>query len=495
MRILLASSELHPYSKTGGLADMVGALGKNLALAGHRVGVVTPFYRSIRARHAPRPFDWEMALPMGPNWIQPRVHVLEPEPNLTVYFIEAPQYFDRDGIYGDATGGFWDNGERYIAFAKAVVHLARYLPWQPEAVHVHDWQTALVPLLIRAEVARGGWTAPPRTVLTIHNLAYQGVHPLETFGLTNLPPTPDFLDAAMFEGSLNLLKAGIQEANAITTVSPRYAREIMTPEYGERLDDILQQRRESLHGILNGVDYDEWRTTGNPYLPFPYDAEHLEGKARNKAALQKEMGLPEAPDVPLFGTVGRLADQKGIDISVAALEEMLAARLQFVVLGSGQKELQDAMVDLAARYPEKMACRVGFDVALSHRIEAGCDFFLMPSRFEPCGLNQMYSLRYGTIPIVRRTGGLENSVCDLRDDPELANGIKFDGYSGRALGKAMQKALALYASAEWLSFFRRNAMAADFSWDRTRKAYEALYRGEVPENLAAPELALVDPTG
>jgi starch synthase len=477
MRILLASSELHPYSKTGGLADMVGALAKSLASAGHRVGVVTPLYRSIWSRHVPRRMDWFMDVPVGAARFQPEIWTLEPQPNLTVYFVHAPRYFDREGIYGDSHAAYWDNGERYLGFSRAAVHLARHLPWRPEIVHVHDWQTGLVPLMVRHERTEGGWQDAPRTVLTIHNLAYQGVFPATVYDMAHLPAAGFHPGGAEFHGMVNFLKAGIVYADAVTTVSPRYAREITTAEYGEQLDGVIRSRRESLTGILNGVDYDEWKTFDNPYLPASYTVDDLEGKARIKAALQVEMGLPPHPEIPLFGTVGRLADQKGVDIALGALEEMLAGPTQFVSLGSGQKEFQSALTALARRHPHKVGSRVSFDVGLSHRIEAACDFFLMPSRFEPCGLNQMYSLRYGTIPIVRRTGGLDDSVVDFRDDPVRANGIKFESYSSRALAKAMQKALALYARPEWVAYYRRNGMTADFSWDRTRTAYEAVYRG------------------
>ncbi|MCK6500919.1 MAG: glycogen synthase GlgA [Nitrospira sp.] len=478
MQVLIATSELHPYSKTGGLADMVAALAKSLAGAGHRVGVVTPLYRPIWAKHRPERMDWWMDFPMGDRRVQPEIWTLSPAENLTVYFVHAPQYFDRDGIYGDAHASYADNTERYIAFGKAVAHLSRYLPWKPEIVHVHDWQTGLVPALIKHQGWKEGVAPVPRTVMTIHNLAYQGVSGPEAYRLTNLPP--DYFHPGGFEffGALNLLKGGLVYADAITTVSPRYAREITTPEFGERLDGVIRSRKEVLHGILNGVDYEEWKTVGNPYLPFAFSADDLTGKAHVKVALQAEMGLPPRPEIPLFGTVGRLADQKGVDIALGALEEMLALPIQFMSLGSGQREFQSALTALARRHPEKVGSRVSFDVALSHRIEAACDFFLMPSRFEPCGLNQMYSLRYGTIPIVRRTGGLDDSVIDFRDDPEKANGIKFESYSSRALAKAMRKALALHTQPEWLDFYRRNAMAADFSWDRTRRAYETVYRGE-----------------
>jgi starch synthase len=475
MRILLATSEINSYSKTGGLADMVAALAKSLASAGHEVGVVTPLYRQVWQHH-PQRFDWRASLPLGDHRVRPEVWRLNPQPNLTLYFVHLPQYFDRDQLYGDARGDYGDNAERFVAFSKTVAHLARHLAWRPEVLHLHDWQTGLVPLLVRHQAAHGGWRNPPGTILTIHNLAYQGVFPPESYHLTNLPWEHFRADGVEFYGRFNLLKTGLVYADSLTTVSPRYAREISTPEFGEGLEGVIRSRAGDLTGILNGVDYDEWKTVGNPHLPASYTANDLAGKAANKAALQTEMGLAVRSDLPLFGSVGRLAGQKGLVIALGALEEMLATPMQFVSLGSGERDLEAATLALMQRHPDKVSCRVRFDVALSHRIEAGCDFFLMPSRFEPCGLNQMYSLRYGTIPIVRRTGGLDDTVVDARDDPHHADGIKFEEFSSRALAKAMQKALALYSVPEWLTFYRRNAMAADFSWERTRVAYEQLYQ-------------------
>ena len=268
-------------------------------------------------------------------------------------------------------------------------------------VHVHDWQVGLVPLLIQHEALVTGWKSAPATVLTIHNLAYQGLFPYADYQLTNLPNEYFHADGIEFYGQMSCLKAGIVYADIITTVSPRYAREITTEEYGSGLDGVLRGRHDRLVGILNGVDYGEWKTEGNKFLKFGYNAEDFAGKAAQKAALQAEMGLPVVPDVPLFGTVSRLAEQKGIDILISALEEMLSANMQFVLLGSGDPAYERGFRTLAERHPGKVAVKIGYDHGLSHRIEAGIDFFLMPSRFEPCGLNQMYSLRYGTIPIVR----------------------------------------------------------------------------------------------
>jgi starch synthase len=356
-----------------------------------------------------------------------------------------------------------------------VAHLARYLPWQPELVHVHDWQAGLVPLLVLHQKRHEGWHKAPRTCLTIHNLAYQGNFPRPSYGLTNLPDDYFNPDGAEFWGHLSCLKAGIAYADRLTTVSPRYAREITTDEMGCGLDPVLRTRQESLTGILNGVDYEEWNTTHNPHLKHAYSAADLSGKLANKLELQREMGLPVNPQTPLFASVTRLTDQKGVAIQLGALAEMLAREMQFVLLGSGSAEFERAYSGLAQRYPGKAAVHIGFDHGLSHRIEAGVDFFLMPSHFEPCGLNQMYSERYGTIPIVRQTGGLDDTVIDLTEDAERATGIKFREYSVRALAKAIGKALTLYQTPDLLHHMRRNAMAAEFSWEETCNQYVRVF--------------------
>ncbi|HEX3856102.1 MAG TPA: glycogen synthase GlgA [Verrucomicrobiae bacterium] len=476
MKILLASSEVHPFSKTGGLADMVGALGKALAHAGHEARIVTPLYRGIREKFPQiQRVDWEFDLPLGTSRAQAELFSLELEKGLAVYFIDQPEFFDRVSLYEENNRSYTDNAERFIFFSKCVAHLARYLAWRPDVVHVHDWQTALVPALILHQKNTEGWGNPPPTCLTIHNLAYQGTFPAAAFALTNLPQEFFNIESAEFYGQLNCLKAGIVFADMITTVSPRYAREIMTEALGCALDDRLRQRQKQFFGILNGVDYGEWNTTKNPFLPRTYSLTRLAGKATNKLALQKEVGLPERKDTPLFGTISRLAEQKGVDIELGALEEMLSSDIQFVLLGSGSPIFERGYQELAKRFPNKVAVRVGYDESLAHRIEAGCDFYLMPSHFEPCGLNQMYSLRYGTIPIVRATGGLDDSVIDFTQDAAHANGIKFQEYSARSLAKAIRKSLAIYGQPELLRRYRRNAIKADFSWEQTVRKYLKVY--------------------
>lgn len=476
MKILLASSEVHPFSKTGGLADMVAALGKNLARKGHRVGLVTPLYAGVRDRFPEiktrsRPFSVQL----GAHRINGKLATLEPVPGLTIYFIDHPGFFDRPGLYQHDGRDYHDNAERFLFFSKAVVHLAETLSWQPEIVHVHDWQVAMVPLMIQHEAKTKGWGKAPRTCTTIHNLAYQGLFPVHQFHLTNLPWEFFNSEGVEFYGQFGCLKAGIAFSDAITTVSPTYAREITTVEYGCGLDGFLRKHHSKLTGILNGVDYDEWNTTNNPHIRFPYSISDLDGKQRNKAALQAELGLPVNASVPLFGSINRLVEQKGVDIQLGALEEMLESNIQFVLLGSGNPAFEAAYQDLARRHPGKVAVRIGYNHALSHRIEAGSDFFLLPSRFEPCGLNQMYSLRYGSVPIVRSTGGLDDTVVDFLEDPDRADGVKFKEYSSPALAKAIRKAIAIYSEPELLAHYRQNGMSADFSWERTVTEYEQLF--------------------
>ncbi|MDP6794771.1 MAG: glycogen synthase GlgA [Verrucomicrobiota bacterium] len=453
MNILHASSEVFPYSKTGGLADATAALAKAQAAAGHTVSIVTPLYPGIAAAFP----DLE---PLGQAEVPAKVWRLEPEPNLTVLFVDEPRWFDRDGLYGHG-----DDAERFIFFSRCVARLAK----RAEIVHSHDWQAALaMPLLGQARVGK---------VFTIHNAAYQGRFPAEKFSLTGLPSDCFDWRQLEFHGDLNLLKGGIVFSDLATTVSPRYAEELLTPEYGCGLEGVFQAKGKALTGVLNGVDYAEWNTTDNPHLAAAYSADAHEGKAANKRALQCELGLSPLDDVPLFGNISRFAEQKGIDLLLGALEERLSdgTAFQFAGLGSGDAGLEEAMRNLTARFPGQVAVKIGFDNGLAHRIEAGSDFFVMPSRFEPCGLNQLYSLRYGAVPVVRATGGLEDSIVDLGQGDETATGIKFADCSVEALRQAIRQAVALYADPPRLAKVRNNGMRADFSWTRTTTEYGRLY--------------------
>jgi len=453
MNILHASSEVFPYSKTGGLADATAALAKAQAATGHSVTLVTPLHRGIRE---PLPG----LEPLGQAQLPAKVWRLEPEPNLTVLFIDEPEWFDRNGLYGHI-----DDAERFIFFSKCVAQLAK----RAEIIHAHDWQSGLImPLLGDAAVGK---------VFTIHNAAYQGRFPADKFTLTGLPDAYFNSRQLEFYGDISFLKGGVVFADLVTTVSPRYARELLTEEYGCGLEGVFRAKGGTLTGVLNGVDYTEWKTTDNPHLSASYSADSPGGKSVNKHALQRELGLPALDDVPLLGNISRFTDQKGIDILLGALEELLGggAVFQFAGLGSGEPLLEQAMSGLAKSHPEQVAVKVGYDTGLAHRIEAGSDFYVMPSRFEPCGLNQLYSLRYGSVPVVRATGGLDDSVIDLGQGEASATGIKFMDLSAEALGQALGQALALYAKPKRLAKVRGNGMRADFSWTRTTAEYERLY--------------------
>ncbi len=486
MRLLLASSEVHPYSKTGGLADMAGALGKALAQAGHRVGVVTPLYLGVRERFgALKPLSLPLDLPLGLDRFRAEVWTLEPQPGLTVYFIDQPEFYQRSSLYQAHGVDYPDNAQRFLFFSKAITHLGLHLDWEPEVLHLNDWQTGFAALFIRHQRRQPGAKHGPATCMTVHNLAYQGQFPPGQYALANLPWDYFTPEGVEFYGQVNCLKAGIAFADVVTTVSPAYAREITTDQFGCGLDGLLRRRQDALFGILNGVDYEEWDSSHDPSIPHPYSLQDLGGKSADKLELQKELGLPPNPAAPLFANIGRLVEQKGVDILLGALEEMLSADLQFVLLGTGSPKFEQACQELARRFPSRVAVRIGFDERLSHRIEAGCDFFLMPSCFEPCGLNQMYALRYGAIPIVRATGGLNDTVVDAREDASRANGIKFGEYSAQALAKAIRKALALFHEPEALAHFRANAMTADFSWACTSDHYVAAYKRAMALHSAA----------
>ena len=479
MHVLLAASELHPYSKTGGLADAVGSLGRALARAGVKVTVVTPLYRGILPRLGSKVADppWRFDVRLGDDLVPGDFVRHREESGLEAWFVRNDPFFDRAGLYNEGQKDYPDNARRFLFLSKAAMVAARHAPERVDVVHAHDWQAGLLPLLVHHARVAGAWPSAPRTLFTIHNLAYQGAFPSTTWPDTGLPWSWFHLESAAHGGGVNFLKAGLCLADALSTVSPRYAREICTPEFGCGLDGVLRRREHDLCGILNGVDYGEWNTTANPALPHPYDASDLSGKALGKAALQRELGMEPDPGIPLFANISRLTDQKGCDLILDALERLLPShRLQFALLGSGDPVLERAFRDLSARFPGRVAARIGFDPAMAHRIEAGSDFYLMPSRFEPCGLNQLYSLRYGSIPVVRATGGLADSVVDARDDAAGATGIHFHEATGAALAWAMRKALALHASPDALAHYRCNGMSRDFSWATQATGYINLYR-------------------
>ncbi|HUB05599.1 MAG TPA: glycogen synthase GlgA [Myxococcales bacterium] len=471
MNVLFLSSEVAPWSKTGGLADVASALPQALAGRGHRVTVVSPHYASLdRSR-----------FPTGRTGARARVEVGEGRPvvfevfeaargRVRWLFLDDPALFGRPGLYGEKGVDYADNGLRFGAFSVGALAAVRALGEHPTIVHANDWQTA--PAVLLAAMA-----GRPRahTVFTIHNLAFQGLFPRGVLRQLGWPESLFDWRSLEFYGSVSFLKAGLLHADALTTVSPTYAKEICTPEHGCGLDGVLRARRGRLRGILNGIDSFEWDPKHDPALPHHYDSRSLRGKARCKSALQRELGLEETDAAPLAVSVGRLTHQKGTDLLLDAVDDGFLQRAQLAWLGTGEAGLEERVRQLAADHPGRVAAVVGFDEALAHRFEAGGDFFVMPSRFEPCGLNQMYSLRYGTPPIVRATGGLCDTVRDAGPDLAAGNGFVFGPAEPTALRAALERAVAAFGRPAALEELRLRGMAEDCTWEASAAQYEDLY--------------------
>ncbi len=462
-----------PFAATGGLGDVLGSLPPALAALGAYVHVVLPAYRTSAIAAVDAPLHTSLLVPHGEGQREAGLRTFRHR-GVAVSFVTADDLFARDGLYGDAHGDFADNAVRFAFFAHAVVALVARLDPPPDVVHCHDWQAGLVPALLRTSVEPHLARLP--TAFTIHNLGYQGLFGPEvwpTLGLDRRWFTSTHVE---FHGLVSFLKAALVFADRLTTVSPRYAEEIQTPEHGHGLDGVLRERRAALRGIVNGIDVTRWNPAADALLPATYDVDDLAGKAECKAQLQRDFDLPIRAGVPLFGMVTRLAEQKGLDILAAALPDLLAHDLQIVVLGRGDERYERWLADAGRRDPTRLAVRLAFDERLSHRVEAGADAFLMPSRYEPCGLNQLYSLRYGTVPVVRATGGLDDTIDDVDADPDHGVGFKFADYAPEALVAAVRRALARYADQDGWQRIMREGMRRDHSWQRAAAAYLDLYR-------------------
>jgi starch synthase len=478
LKILFTASEVVPFAKTGGLADVAGALPKALAALGHEVVVVMPRYYAIdrsELEHLPGPLGVPMGS-MGELWAGVYRTTL-PESDVPLYLIDYEAFYGRSGLYTDEHGfGYPDNDIRFTFLSKAAMQLTHKLGFTPDILHAHDWHTAIQPVLRNTRYALDERFAETATVLTIHNLQHQGIFDERIMGILEVGWehfTPYELEAM---GGVNFLKGGIAHADAVTTVSRKYAQEIQTPEYGFGLDGHIRAHAHKLTGILNGVDYDEWSPAVDPYLPAHYDVGAMEGKGVCKAELQRHFGLPEDPDVPLVGFVGRFAEQKGIGLIAGAMEGLLHLGAQFVFLGTGEKWAEGFFSDVAGRWPDRVACHVGYSNALAHRIEAGADLFLMPSLFEPCGLNQIYSLRYGTLPIVRGTGGLDDTIVNYDPASGEGTGFKFWEASPDALYHTVRWAVETWREApEAYRTMQERAMKERFDWERSAREYERVY--------------------
>lgn len=482
MKVLFVTSEVTPYSKTGGLADVSSGLPSALANLGVQIKVVSPMYRSVGEGGFPlRSLKSQLDIPFRGYTQRERVYLRRIKPELGYYFVKRDEFFDRSGLYGTAGGDYFDNADRFIFFCRAALSLCRLLRFKPDIIHCHDWQTALIPAMLKTARDDSPYWNTTRTVFTIHNLAYQGVFPQEYMAVSGLPPELFTLNGLEFYGQMNFMKAGIVFGDRITTVSRTYAKEILTPEFGYGLDGVLREHKGRLKGILNGVDYQDWDPARDPYIARRFSSGDLSGKADCRRELREIFALSGLPSRPILGIVARLVEQKGVDLVVKAADRILKAGADLVILGSGDDLYQRELSALARRHQGRMAVRIGFDPGLAHKIEAGADIFLMPSRYEPCGLNQMYSLKYGTIPIVRATGGLDDSIQEFDPETLRGNGFKFKPYTAAALISCVRTALAVYKQKPLWSILMKNAMWADFSWKRAAGEYLKLY-----EMLAVP---------
>ena len=472
MKILFVSSEGLPYSKTGGLADVVQALPKALREMGHEVAVLLPRYHGNKVASI---LVSSVTIALADELRFPAIAEGASVDGVRYFFADDPKFFDRSHLYGDSRGDYPDNAERFSEFSRVAIEFMKRV-WLPDVVHCHDWQTALVPLLLRTQYAQDPAVRSLPVVLTIHNLAYQGLFrhaALRRIGVPEELFTPEALE---FYGGINFLKGGLVFADYLTTVSRRYAKEIQTQEYGCGLEGVIRSRTDRLVGLLNGVDYAVWSPEADELIAKNYSADNLDGKKVCKKNLLDLFRLPEGNlGRPLAGIVSRFADQKGFDLIAEAAEEIMREDLALVVLGTGQEEYQQFFAQLAAKYPTRVGVRIGYDNTLAHQIEAGSDMFLMPSRYEPCGLNQIYSLRYGTVPVVRATGGLDDTVQAFDAETKKGTGFKFEEYSGQALLECVRSAIRAYRNPAAWQTLQANGMHKDFSWKASAAAYVTLY--------------------
>lgn len=484
MDIVFFTTEAVPFAKTGGLADVCGVLPRKLAERGHQVAVFMPAFRQItQAGLSIELTNLHFTVPLAGKSVSGRVlktHL--PDSRVPVYLIDQPEYFDREALYGDARGDYLDNCKRFVFFCRGGLQAISLLGRKPDILHCHDWQTGLIPAYLATKFERKPWMDDATSVMTIHNLAYQGQFWHWDMLLTGLGWEHFNWQQMEFFGQLNLLKTGIVFSDALSTVSPRYAEEIKQPLDGCGLDGVLRSRANVLMGITNGVDYETWDPAHDPHLDAPYDADRWEeGKAANRAAVCKDLGIVGEPELPLVGLVGRLADQKGWDLVIDLIQSWLSdgRPVRFAVLGSGDVKYQQRLSELANRFPQRLGLHLGFSDRMAHRIEAGSDVFLMPSRYEPCGLNQLYSLRYGAVPVVNPVGGLADTVIDTQPSTiadGTATGFYMHGYHTAALSGALENALNIRKDRPelWAQIVQAG-MRQDWSWEQSAALYEKLY--------------------
>ncbi|MFB3881465.1 MAG: glycogen synthase GlgA [Armatimonadota bacterium] len=474
LRVLMCTSEAVPFAKTGGLADVAGALPPALAKLGHDVRLALPKYGEMDPKIPSKAVGGQLQVPVGGKAVAVGIEQSDALKGVPTYLVDCPGYFDRKGLYGHP-----DDAERFGCFCLAVLEFLRQGDWKPDVIHCNDWQTALIPVQLKTRYAQDRKLAGIGTLLTIHNLAYQGVFDRAAMAGAGVAPSLWSVEGVEFYGQVNFLKGGLLFADMLNTVSKRYAEEIQTAEYGERLEGVLARRKAELFGILNGIDCAEWDPATDRFIAANFGPGKMGPKGENKAALQQRYKLAKRPEVPLFGLVSRLAGQKGLDLLAEVLPQFLRLDVQFVLLGTGEQQYHELLSRLAKEFPSKMGVALSFDNALAHLIYAGSDMFLMPSRYEPCGLGQMISLRYGTVPVVRTTGGLADTISEFDPATGKGNGFCFDDYTAVALMGAMVRSVEAYRAGEPWRKLVQNTMACDFSWDRSAGEYERLYQRAV----------------
>jgi starch synthase len=472
VRILFVASEGLPFSKTGGLADVVEALPKALVAQGHEVAVVLPCYRGTKATGVAVP---SVTISLGGRLRFPAIADGGLISGVRYFFVVDPAYFDRAGLYGERGGDYPDNAERYSEFCRVAIEIAKNF-WRADLIHGHDWQAALVAILLRTSYAADPVAQSLPVVFTIHNMGYHGQFPLSALGASDIPAAAYNSGNIEFYGNVNLLKGGLVYSDYLTTVSRKYAQEIQTPEFGYGLDGVVRNRADRLVGIINGVDYSAWNPEKDKVIAAKYSAKDLNGKQVCKKALLALFNLPVEPLTrPLVGIVSRFADQKGFDLIAERAHELMQEEMTLIVLGTGERKYEDLFRSLAAMYPQNIGVKIAYDDKIAHQIEAGADMFLMPSRYEPCGLNQIYSLKYGTVPIVRATGGLDDTIESFDLENGTGTGFKFQEYSGTALVQSVRRALQLFEDERIWKRIQLNGMAKDFSWKGSATEYAKVY--------------------
>lgn len=489
MHVAFVASECVPYSKTGGLADVIGALPRALANAGHQVSVFLPRYRQTRLVD-PQTVVRSVTIPFDDRYRFCAVVTDGNHSGVNYYFVEYPPFFDRDALYGTSAGDYTDNAERFALFCRAALEASKVLG-VPDVIHCHDWQSALVPVLLRTQYLEDPAFSQVATVFTIHNIGYQGLFPPDTLPLLTLPWDLFTIVKMEFFGQVNFLKGALVYSNFVTTVSRKYSQEIQTSEFGFGLEGVLRDRAATVAGIVNGVDYEEWNPETDQYIAARYSPQDLSGKAKCKLDLLSAFGMAGAnPTLPVIGIVSRFAGQKGFDLIGQIADRLVREDLTIVALGSGDKLYEEMFLRLNKQFPQKIAVKVAYDNALAHKIEAGSDMFLMPSRYEPCGLNQIYSLKYGTVPIVRATGGLDDTIESWNPRTGKGTGFKFNDYNGEVLLLTVKEALHAYRDQSSWQILMRNGMAKDFSWNASAKEYVRVYeRAKQLRNLPPATVA------